>query len=201
MKRIHLASLLAAAALSACGGGGGDDTVADNGNTTQATDAAADKYVGTWATGCFTTSYTASGAPDVPLNQITTATYEKVSATELSVVLIANIYPASSGCTGTPVQLPHAATRNRLTIDASVTVDGQAADKVSLFLPAIDPGISAGANIVLNGIVLPGNFFTQTGTYKELFAVVGSQLLAGTDTEGADGYPTAIDPTDPFTRQ
>lgn len=198
MKRIHLASLLAAAALSACGGGG-DDTVADNGNTTQATDAAADKYVGTWATGCFESAYAASGAPDVPLKQITTFKFAKVSDTQLTVEIIPNIYPAS-GCTGTPAQLPHAGTRNTMTIDASVTVDGQAAEKVTLHTPAIDPGISAGVSIVLNGVVLPGDYFTDADTEKALFAVVGNKLQTGADNLGADGYPTAFGSVD-FTKQ
>lgn len=57
----------------------------------------------------------------MPLKQITTLEFAKVSDTQLTVEIIPNIYPAS-GCTGTPAQLPHAGTGgNTMTIDALVT--------------------------------------------------------------------------------
>jgi len=210
-----LSAALMAAALSACGGGGSDSTTESNpassagnpsGGTTTTTPvgtsaAGADKYVGTWVSGCADSVAVAASAPTVALKQTVAYTFAKVSDAKASLVQVTNIY-ASTGCTGAALAThTNAVSSNALVIDGTATVDGSSVDKVTVTIGAIG-GLSAGGTINLNGIVYPGNYFMVTSTTKNLTKLAGNALNFGnTAALDAQGYPTALNSNLTYTKQ
>lgn len=184
MKFTQLAAALAASLLvSACGGGGGSD----NGGQP----AASAKYVGSWTTPCFESVFAASTAPTVNLMSTTSFVFTRVSDTVLSVVVQPKVY-STPDCSGAAVDLPPVAGASSLTITGAATISGKPVDKVIFHFAAIDPGFSAGTTINLNGILLPGDYFTSSDEWKDLTLVEGNAITFGGDTLDAEGYPTTL---------
>ena len=86
------------------------------------------------------------------------------------------------------------------TAEGVVNRYGKPVDKVVLRFAAIDPGFSAGTTITLNGIVLPGDYFTNSEEWKEIILVEGNAITFGGDTLDAEGYPTTLLPAPTLSR-
>lgn len=210
-----LSAALMAVALAACGGGGSDSTEDGNpagttGNTTGSpttsppvgtSSVGADKYAGTWISGCADSVAVTASAPTVALKQTISYTFAKVSDAKASLVQVTNIYP-STGCTGTALAThTNAGSSNALVIDGTTTVDASSVDKVTVTIGAIG-GLSAGGTINLNGVVYPGNYFMVTSATKNLAKIAGTSLNLGNTTAlDAQGYPTAINSGLTYTKQ
>lgn len=203
MKLNQLAAALAASLLvSACGGGsdsGAAGTPADPGPDTGNQPAASAKYVGNWTTPCFESVFAAASAPSVNLMSTTSFAFTRVSDTALSVVVQPKVY-STQDCSGAAVNLPATAGASSLTVTGAATISGKPVDKVVLRFAAIDPGFSAGTTITLNGIVLPGDYFTNSEEWKEIILVEGNAITFGGDTLDAEGYPTTLLPAPTLSR-
>lgn len=71
------------------------------------------------------------------------------------------------------------------------------ADKVTSNHGPLGGGLTSATTTTINGLVYPGNFFTQTYREKSLFYVDGPRIYVA-DYElpyGADGYPTVVSAT------
>lgn len=157
------------ALLAACGGGGGssDATAGGGGGSVTPTAAAADKYVGTWATSCLV---------DGSESESETVVITKVSDTSFKADFEIRGY-ANATCTGTPALVERPT--------GTVTIDGQTTLTYGGSATTFDQLTLTNASF--GGTALPN--FKWTG------AVVNGKLVI--DFEDNDNESTSAYPTNP----
>lgn len=207
--RIRQASaLLLALALTACGDGGSsssEETDPDAGGG-QTPPLSIDGYIGTWRGGC-------KSSPEVtrdglPVNVVVELTTTKLAATRANVSHTEYYYgPGDSSCAGASIGFnKRAKDSNRLELEAlrSASFNSTVVEAGAVHLViAAAGGLSAGGNIVINGITFPGNYFQRAIDRKDLVYVGsdGKLYLGETANVSADSYPATLDASAPYTRQ
>jgi hypothetical protein len=202
MKFSYFAFLaVATAALTACGGGGGDAPSAVQAPALASSGAV---YTGTWVLQCL---------PDGEVKILTSVTGTTPITTKAAyrITTLKNLIASSSTVTGQNEEqyfdnstcsgtAKDKQTLNfSFTIDGKATVDSKTVDKVTVTDTAIG-GLSAGSTITINGVVYPGNYFTRTSVYKDIFLVEGTKWSVG-DSAPAGQYPTSLITAAFFTKQ
>ena len=179
-RRNHFITAIACAALLA-GCGGSDSPAAEP----------ADRYAGTWVSDCGDAHLATTAHPDQGLQAVYRLELVKVNADTLRFTVRQEVYPAASGCTGTPLAShTNAADGNTYLIGGQATVDGVAVDRLTVNMAAL--GGEAPAS---GGIAYPADFFlSSVDNDKDIVSVTATGMRFGTGTAvDADGYPVALE--------
>lgn len=209
LPRRQASALLLTLALTACGGGGGsssnDETDPDAGGGQPPT-LSIDSYIGTWRGAC-------KPSPEVtrdglPVNVVVELTTTKLTATSGNVSHTEYYYgPGDSSCTGASIGFNRRAKdSNRLELEAlrSASFNSTVVEAGAVHLViAAAGGLSAGGNVVINGITFPGNYFQRAIDRKDLVYIGadGKLYLGDTANVAADSYPATLDASAPYMRQ
>ncbi len=103
--------------------------------------------------------------------------------------------PADTTCTGADYATLTDQGVNTIAVETLVSISGQDVAKISVNDGPYGQGFSSANNIILNGLVFPGDYFSSASTYKDLLFLDGKDLYIGDDASGqdADGYPLMLE--------
>jgi len=110
--------------------------------------------------------------------------------------------PTDTNCTMPAIDTLTDWGENTLTLVEIVTMQGQEVAKVDVDDGPYNPNLSIGGAISLNGLTIPGAFFSDTFTGMDLISIEGNDLYWGdlTAATDAEGYPGALGPVPAMTR-
>lgn len=182
------------ALLAACGGGGGSDS--------ESAEAVAkdpiDKWLGSLKIPCAKSSDVTDIDTGVAVYEQTTILINsKLSATKSSAT-VTTTFHSTADCSGNArYTLTRQGADAFINVDASATIGGKLADKVTMSEPPSFPGFSFGTALVLNGLRFPASSFnTQKPVLsKDVIALESNGTVLSGDFDkplDAQGYPTVL---------
>lgn len=195
INNLKLSVLSIALLLVACGGGGdGDGTSANAG---QPAAIGADKYVGSWATGCLDIPEAVAMVPGALLKEKLSYTFTKTSDNVLSYTFEVVLY-TTAGCSGNAYMSAQRSTGEWTLEGAGDVANTEKATNRKI----TSPGISAGNSLVFNDVSLPGRYLVRRPPAKDIFQVSGSTLVTGNLSPlSAQGYPMTLNTAAVFNKK